>query len=327
MQGDFFLTTWILMGMRWLYENVTVESIFWTILISTIVIRAATVFGDIQSRKSSMKMQAIQPEIDKLKRKYPNDPQKLQQAQSKLMKERGVSMWGGCLPMLMMMPLFFCFIAAFRFWGHEQMIKVLLELQETGNSTLFQNFNFLWVHNIWQPDNGLKQVVMSAQEFLAIPNLQNLIFFQEHPEALKVFQQLGFIIADPKNIPQASIDTYNNLVAPLVAQYQGVNNGWFLWPILAGGTTFLSSWIMQKNQPKPAVQDNGQPSAASQAQSTNKAMLYIMPAMSVFFCLTSNTAFAIYWTISNVASTFTNLLLNRKFAKDLAASKPEEGKS
>ena len=295
------------MGMRWLYENVTVESIFWTILISTIVIRAATVFGDIQSRKSSMKMQAIQPEIDKLKRKYPNDPQKLQQAQSKLMKERGVSMWGGCLPMLMMMPLFFCFIAAFRFWGHEQMIKVLLELQETGNSTLFQNFNFLWVHNIWQPDNGLKQVVMSAQEFLAIPNLQNLIFFQEHPEALKVFQQLGFIIADPKNIPQASIDTYNNLVAPLVAQYQGVNNGWFLWPILAGGTTFLSSWIMQKNQPQAA--------ANAQAQSTNKMMMYMFPIMSFVFCLSNSSAFSIYWTLSSAIGIFVNLLLNKMYPR------------
>ena len=144
-----------------------------------------------------------------------------------------------------------------------------------------------------------------------------------------VFQQLGFIIADPKNIPQASIDTYNNLVAPLVAQYKTVYNGWFIWPLLAGGTTFLSSWIMQKNQPKPAAatDSNGQPSAATQAQSTNKMMLYLMPAMSVFFCLTSNTAFAIYWTISNVVSTFTNLLLNRKFAKELAASKSEEENS
>ena len=42
--------------MRWIYENVTAESIFWTILVSTIVIRGITVFGDIQSRKSSMKM-------------------------------------------------------------------------------------------------------------------------------------------------------------------------------------------------------------------------------------------------------------------------------
>ncbi|HWR23307.1 MAG TPA: YidC/Oxa1 family membrane protein insertase [Feifaniaceae bacterium] len=327
MQGDFFLTTWILLGMRWLYENVTAESIFWTILISTVIIRGITVFGDIQSRKSSMKMQVIQPDLDKLRKKYGNDPQKLQQAQSKLMKERGVSMWGGCLPMLIMMPLFFCFIAAFRFWGYEQMIKVLLELHETGNSTLFQNFNFLWVHNIWMPDNGLKEVVMTAQEFLAIPDLQNLIFFQEHPEALATFQQLGFIVADPKNIPQTSIDTYNNLIAPLVAQYQGVNNGWFIWPILAGGTTFLSSWIMQKNQPKPAAQDGGQNNAAAQAQSTNKAMLYIMPAMSAFFCFSNNTAFAIYWTASNVLSTCTNLLLNRKFAKELAASKPEEGNS
>lgn len=312
MQGDFFLTTWILLGMRWLSENVT-GNIVMTIVVSTLLIRLATIFGDIQSRKSSAKMQAIQPDLDKLKKKYANDPQKMQQAQSKLMRDRGVSMWGGCLPMLMMMPLFFCFIAAFRFWGYEQMVKVLLQLHETGDSPLFHSFNFLWVNNIWQPDSGLKPVVMTAQQFLATPDLAKLIFFKENPAAFEVFTKLGLLV-DPKNISQAAIDTYNSLVAPLSAQYQGYANGWFILPLLAGATTFLSSWIMQKGQPAQA--DAG---AANPA----KTMLYVMPAVSVFACLSSNAAFAIYWSLSNVVSLGVNLLLNRKFTKDKLLEQPE----
>lgn len=314
MQGDFFLTTWILLGMRWLYENVTVGNVVLTIIISTLVIRALTIFGDIQSRKSSVKMQAVQPELDKLKKKFANDPQKMQQAQSKLMRERGVSMWGGCLPMLLMMPLFFCFIAAFRFWGYEQMVKVLLQLHETGDSPLFHSFNFLWVNNIWQPDSGLKPVVMTAQQFFATPDLAKLIFFQENPAALATFQKLGLLISDPKNIPQTAIDTYNSLVAPLVSTYEGYSNGWFILPLLAGGTTFLASWIMQKGQPA---------AAENSAANPGKTMLYVMPAISVFACLSSNAAFAVYWSLSNLFSLGINLLLNRQFKKEREAAEPE----
>jgi YidC/Oxa1 family membrane protein insertase len=50
-----------------------------------------------------MKMQAIQPQLDKLRKKYEKDPQRLNTEQQKLMREQGVSMFGGCLPMLITM--------------------------------------------------------------------------------------------------------------------------------------------------------------------------------------------------------------------------------
>ena len=70
MQGDFFITQWAFLGMRWLYEALTNENIVLTIIISTLFIRLLTVFGDIRSRKSSIKMAAIQPQLDKIKKKY-----------------------------------------------------------------------------------------------------------------------------------------------------------------------------------------------------------------------------------------------------------------
>lgn len=315
MVNDFFFTTWLLTGMRWLYDNVTGGDIFFTILISTVIIRALQVFSDVKSRKSTMKMQSIQPEIDKLKKKFSDNPQKLQQAQSKLMKDRGVSMFGGCLPMLIMMPLFFAFIAAFRFWGYEQLAKVIVELDATGDSQLFESFKFLWVHNIWQPDSGLKPVIMSATDFFKIKDWDKLLYFQDNPAAKEVFERLGLFISDPNNIPQISIDNYNNLVAPILARYAGYANGWFVWPILAGGSMFLSSWVLQKGQAAAT------PEAAGAG--ANKAMLYMMPIMSVIFCFSANTSFAVYWTLSSLIGSLTGFLINKKLSKEFALPSTE----
>ena len=148
MQGDFFLTQWAFLGMRWLFESLTGESIVLTIIIATLLIRALTVFGDIKSRKSSMKMQAVQPQLDKIRKKYEKDPQKLQAEQQKFMRQNGVSMFGGCLPMLITLPLFFIFIAAFRQWGNEMMVRLILAMQDNTDAgvELFKSFKFFFCY-------------------------------------------------------------------------------------------------------------------------------------------------------------------------------------
>lgn len=74
MTGDFFLTNWFLEAMRWIYSLTCAISesgfgnVFLTILISTILLRALTIFSDIKTRKSSAKMAEVQPEIQRLQK-------------------------------------------------------------------------------------------------------------------------------------------------------------------------------------------------------------------------------------------------------------------
>lgn len=316
MQGDFFITQWAFLGMRWLYEALTNESIVLTIIISTLIIRGLTVFGDIRSRKSSMKMAAIQPQLDKLRKKYEKDPQRLNTEQQKLMRENGVSTLGGCLPMLITMPLFFIFIAAFRQWGNEMMVRLILALDDNKDKglQLFQSFKFFWVNNIWMPDNGFSPVIATAKEFFGSANakLPQLLYFQEHPEALQRFVDMGFFVKNGSTYAMATLTEdltarYTALMQPCADLYQGLNNGWFVFPILAGATTYLSTWITQKNQPK-----------SDATASTNKMMNWLMPIMSFVFCLQYNASFAVYWTFSNIFSLATSLLINRSFAKQSA---------
>ena len=63
---------------------------------------------------SQKSMQALQPQIQRLKEKYKNDSQKLSRAQMELFKEKGVNPMGGCLPLLLQMPILISFFTIFR---------------------------------------------------------------------------------------------------------------------------------------------------------------------------------------------------------------------
>lgn len=315
MTGDFFLTNWFLEAMRWIYSLTCAISesgfgnVFLTILISTILLRALTIFSDIKTRKSSAKMAEVQPEIQRLQKKYANDPRRFQAEQTKLMKEKGVSMWGSCLPMLITMPLFFCFIAAFRYWGYEMNLRLLVD---ENAMELFKSFKFLWINNIWQPDNGLTPVLANGASFLATPQLSNLLYLNE-PGVGEKLVEMGLAVTKVYQggvsyqllSNETAIAIYDAAIQPFLDVYKGYNNGWFIMSILAGGTNFLSAWLMTKNTP----------AANEEAAKSTKWMNYLFPVMSFIFCLNYNAAFAIYWTLTSVIMIIVNLILNKKFPR------------
>ena len=85
------------------------------ILIMTILIKLVISPLTMKSYKSSAKMNVIKPEIDKLNEKYPKqeDAMKKQQAMMDLYRRAGISPMGGCLPMLLQLPVLY---AMFRFF-------------------------------------------------------------------------------------------------------------------------------------------------------------------------------------------------------------------
>lgn len=84
------------------------------ILLLTIIIKLVIFPFTYSSFKSQAKMRVLKPQIDEINAKIPADkPMERQQATMKLYKQAGVSPMGGCLPMLLQMPILF---AAFRFF-------------------------------------------------------------------------------------------------------------------------------------------------------------------------------------------------------------------
>jgi YidC/Oxa1 family membrane protein insertase len=83
---------------------------------------------------SGKKMQAVAPELKKLQAKYKEQPEKLNTETFALYKEYGVNPFGGCLPALVQMPVFF---------------SLYYMLQNAGE---LRGQSFLWIHDLTQPD-------------------------------------------------------------------------------------------------------------------------------------------------------------------------------
>ena len=340
MTTSFFLTRWLYIAMSWVYQQISGlfgnsanasghggAVVVLTIFIFTLAIRVATSFSDISSRKSSMKMQEIQPDLDRIQKKYKDDPQKLSIEQRKLMKDHGVSTFGGCLPMLLMFPLLIMFFNAFRAWANEQMLSLMLSIQNGQGLEMFQSFKFLWITNIWRPDNlAPGGALMNGAEFwstfTATSPIKNFIFYENHSEALNQilyklhfftvqFDELGGMeyvyAADAGAAFRTAYEAFVRPITSVDPKFYSISNGYAILPLLAGATGFLQSWLQQKMQ--PASQAN------SQANSSMKTMMYIMPLVSVFFCYRYDATFAFYWTFSNVFALLVNVILNATIFK------------
>ncbi len=77
------------------------------VIILTIIIRLLIMPLMTRSTRSSAKMQALQPKMMELQEKYQNDPERLQEEMQKFYAENKFNPLGGCLPIIIQMPVFF----------------------------------------------------------------------------------------------------------------------------------------------------------------------------------------------------------------------------
>ena len=104
------------------------------IILLTLLVKSVLFPLQNKANKSMKRMSALQPKITELRDKYKDDAARLNTETMKLYKEYGVNPLGGCLPMLIQMPIFFGFL---------YMLYTAAELRNAG---------FLWVHDLSQPD-------------------------------------------------------------------------------------------------------------------------------------------------------------------------------
>lgn len=115
--------------MKWLYEIFANYGL--AIIMLTIMVRVLVLPFNLMSYKSMKAMQAIQPQMQAIRTKYKEDPQKMNTEVMSLMRESKVNPLGGCLPMLLQLPIFFA------------LYRVL------GNSIeLYQAPFMLWIHDL-----------------------------------------------------------------------------------------------------------------------------------------------------------------------------------
>jgi YidC/Oxa1 family membrane protein insertase len=123
-----FFAVWILKGLQFFYKFIPNYGV--SIILLTLLIRIITFPLQYKSFVSMKKLQLVQPELTKIREKFKDDPQKMQKESMELFRKSGANPIGGCLPLLLQMPVFFAFYkvlysavelvdAPFIFWLHD----------------------------------------------------------------------------------------------------------------------------------------------------------------------------------------------------------------
>jgi YidC/Oxa1 family membrane protein insertase len=107
-----------ILGQVLLFFHQTVGAPWWlSIAMLTVVVRGLLFPLTVKQVKSMRAVQDLKPDMDKVRSQYQNNPQKQREELAKLYQDRGVNPLGGCLPILIQMPIFIGIFYVIRLFG------------------------------------------------------------------------------------------------------------------------------------------------------------------------------------------------------------------
>ncbi len=296
-----------------------VQNIGIAIILFTIVIYMLMLPLTIRQQKSMKLNAVVAPEVKKVQEKYKGktdvaSQQQQRQEMQAVYEKYGASMAGGCLPLLIQMPIFFGLYQVIRnipaYVGtiKDSYIPLVDAIQGTEGYQKVMEGIGSESPILVDPDNYDYTKVDTLVDVLykftsdtwnqltdAFPSLESLIVStQNEIENLNYF--LGINIAEsPMGIITENFSS--NILMALVA---------LLIPICSGLAQYMSVRLSQSRQ----TMDKDNPMASSM-----KAMNVTMPLFSVFLCFTVPAGMGIYWTVSALVRAVQQVLLNRHYDK------------
>jgi YidC/Oxa1 family membrane protein insertase len=141
---DYGYLTIIAKPLFWILTQIheVVQNWGWAIIILTIFIKLIFFPLSAASYKSMARMKEVQPRLVQMKEQYKNEPQKLNSAMMAMYKQEKINPLGGCLPVLIQIPVFISL-----YW------VLLLSVEMRGAPWLG------WIHDLSKPDTLLSDLV------------------------------------------------------------------------------------------------------------------------------------------------------------------------
>lgn len=277
-----------------------------TIIFFTLIVKIILTPLIVKQQKSTFAMQRLQPEMNKIKKKYENkkdaeSQQRMAYEMQKLQKDNNISMFGGCLPLLIQLPILYALFY------------------------IFQQA-YMYVDVVSQNYDSIANVVLSMPTDLRMD-----VFADIASKHISSKMTLDLSVADDikaliGQITQAEWSTiltnasdYASSLQPLltektgieyflgisVVENPGLNFPAIIVPIASAASTFLSSKIMMSKN-TASMDDNP-------AMQSMKMMNYIMPIMMGVMAIYLPAGLGIYWTVSNIFQTAQTVLINKYF--------------
>ncbi len=279
----------------WLYNLVGNYGI--AIFLFALIVKIIMLPFQMKTKKSMMRMAALNPQLQELQKRHEGNPKKLQEETAKLYKEEKVNPMSGCLWSLIPYPILLALYRAIRF-PLTTMMGVPKDLLAEGGAIL----------------NKLNELgFVATGKSTAYVQLQQSEFISQH------FSDFAGLSDKLVNI------NYNFLglnmgSTPKVFFWQDgltwLSIGLFLIPIVSALLSWLQMKISQKTNPAPSTQN-------AQQASSMKTMNLMMPLISLWIGFSMPAALGMYWIFTSALAIVQELILNKHYGKLIEAEAAE----
>ncbi len=269
--------------LKFIYNTIAFRNYGLAIIFFTIFTKLLLLPLTIKQYKSTAKMQEVQPKIQEIQQRYKNDKEKLNQEMMRIYSENKINPAGGCLPLLVQMPILFSL-----YWVISQPLKYMFQKSD---ETILALFNLI--------PEAIRSTMQTFSHDIPILN-----YFNENPELISEAEGL---IATTEVLDLNFLGIFNLGLTPTFDYTKFTTDLRYLplllIPILAGLTTWLSTkYTMQQTQSS---------SSSAQANSTANSMTKVMPFITTFFAFSVPAGLGIYWIISNAVQVGQQLYMNK----------------
>ena len=253
--------------MRWIYNLVGNYGV--TLILFTLITKILLLPLSVKQKKSMIRMNAFQPEIQRIQKKYATDTQKQQEELSRLQKEHNFSMTSGCLPMLIQMPILFGMI--------DVIYKPLRHIVGVKNALIADTLTpmaekMLGTLSRYSPQTDIiKAIKQAPQAFAEVLD----------PATISAVQELNLTFLGLDLTATPSIKVFNALL---------------LIPVVSVVLMLGQQFITQKL--------NGQ-----QSNSSTTAMMLMTTLMFGYFSFMMPAGVSIYWIFSSFFAILQELIL------------------
>lgn len=275
--------------MNWLYQWTQNYAI--ALLIFALVVKLVLMPFTINQRTSAVKQARLRPKEMAIKKRYAGrtDTEARIQMATELQamyKEEHYSVAGGCLPLLIQFPII---IALY------DIVRAPLTYISRLSSEVISNIQTKALELV---KNGV-EISGATAESTALTEIQLNSALNTYPNTFAEF------------IPEGTLITNFNLFGINISEFPSFAfTLLIIFPFLAGAFQWLSSFIMSKLMPKPAMTADGEKTPeAIAAERTMRNMNIIMPAITVFIAFSLPAVMSLYWVYQSVIGTVVTVIV------------------
>lgn len=266
------------------------------LIVFTLFFRLILLPSTISQQKGAAKQMRMQAKVNRIQEKYKDyqkaDKQQLiqQETQALYQKEGYSSMTGGCLPLLIQLPIM---------WGlYGAVYKPLSYILGIGSDALVK------FADIYKDITGTAIDVLKSgstqAEMLILEKFNEIApkATEVSQDVINTIQNFDFTVLGIPLYARPSFDTIKNF-----GSATAIDRWLLLIPILAALTSLMTSLLTQKRQEK------NNPANAAQNKQMSCMMMLMMPLMSLWITFSLPAAVGMYWIISNVVAFLQTLIL------------------